>query len=67
MAYRITGTGLVPIDEQRETLGEAAYAASRMADNGVRDVRVFDEAGRELGAEELARGRIPGRWYRDDA
>jgi hypothetical protein len=65
MTYRITGTGTVPIDDRKATLGEAAYAASKMTDFGVTDVRVFDEAGRQVTEEELQAARIPGRKYYD--
>jgi hypothetical protein len=51
--YRITGTGTVPLVDHKDTLGEAANTASHMADNGVVSVQVFDEAGREIAAEEL--------------
>lgn len=53
MGYRITGVGVEPLDYREETLARAAYLASKMADNGVRDVRVFDQEGRELTDSEL--------------
>jgi len=64
MPYRITGMGLVPIDDAKATLDEAAYTAGKMADNGVKDVRVFDPAGRELSKAELQGWSLPG-WTHD--
>jgi hypothetical protein len=53
MPYRVTGIGLEPLEYEKATLAEAAYLASKMADNGVAHVRVFDEHGREITPDEL--------------
>ena len=48
MSYRVTGMGEGPIEASKPTLEAAARTASRMADQGVRNVRLFDEEGREV-------------------
>ncbi|HYD38248.1 MAG TPA: hypothetical protein VEA60_11575 [Allosphingosinicella sp.] len=48
MTYRITGMGLEVVESFKPTLAEAARTASKMIDQGVADVRVFDAAGREV-------------------
>jgi len=49
----VTGIGLIPLEYHEDTLARAAYLASKMQDQGVRDVHVFDENGRELTPDEL--------------
>lgn len=62
MPYRITGTGLEAVETFQPTLTEAARTASKMIDQGVVDVRVFDEAGREVSEAEWERAWWDSRW-----
>jgi len=48
VGYIIRGVGLGPIEERRQELADAAYIAFKMADNGVQNVHIFDEAGQEM-------------------
>ena len=42
-----TGVGDAPLSYPKDTLGEAGYLASKMADNGVKLVRILDGNGKE--------------------
>jgi hypothetical protein len=64
MSYRVTGVGLEPVEYLQETLASAAHLARRMADNGVRDIHVFDADGRELTEDELRNAPLPPGWVR---
>lgn len=64
MNYRVTGIGLEPLEYREETLARAAYLASKMADNGVRDVRVFDKDGRQISDKELSEAPVLPGWQR---
>ena len=48
MSYRVKGVGVDPLEYREQTLALAAYLARKMADNVVRDVRVFGPDGRQL-------------------
>lgn len=54
MSYTVTGFGVgrVKLKYEKETLSEAGYLASKMADNGVADVHIADASGREVSLEE---------------
>jgi hypothetical protein len=56
--------GLVPLEYHEDTLAMAAYLASKMTDQGVRDVHVFDEDGCELSEDELREAPPPPGWVR---
>ena len=47
------GVGVDPLEYREQTLALAAYLARKMADNVVRDVRVFGPDGRQLNDVEL--------------
>jgi hypothetical protein len=53
VTYIITGRGLedVPLYYEKETLAKAGYLASKMFDNGVRDVCIRDPHGDEVSFE----------------
>jgi len=55
VTYRITGRGLEAVESRKPTLEEAAGTASKMRDQGVTDVKVFDPEGREVQKAELDR------------
>ena len=55
MPYRITGMGLETVESFQPTLADAARTASKMNDQGVTGVRVFDDAGREVPEAEWKR------------
>lgn len=52
MGYRITGMGDGAVEAHKPTLTQAARTASKMIDQGVLDVRLFDADGIEVPAEE---------------
>jgi hypothetical protein len=63
MAYRITGIDPSgPVTFFRDELEDAAYWASKMFDQGVRDVHLFDEAGNEI---DVAGALFPKGFERD--
>ena len=53
VVYRITGIGLEAVEISKPTLAEAARTASKMIDQGVADVKVFDAAGLEVTKADL--------------
>jgi hypothetical protein len=53
MTYIVTGVGLQPVSSSASNLEVAARTAHKMSDQGVEEVRVFDEAGKEVPREEL--------------
>ena len=55
MTYRVTGGGMIPRSSEFATLAQAADLARRMADEGIENVFVFDQLGRKLSSEKLAR------------
>jgi len=60
MTYRVTGTGPEgPLEYAKEELAEAAYLARKMTDNGVEDVRVFDDNGRDVNITDAP---LPAGW-----
>jgi hypothetical protein len=48
MRYKVTGVGLEPVVRVHSNLERAAQTASKMQDQGLRDVRVFDPSGVEV-------------------
>lgn len=48
MSYKVTGLGIQPLRSVYPDLERAAKTASKMEDQGVEDVRVFDPAGAEV-------------------
>ena len=55
MSYRVLGQGLAAIDQAEPDLGRAAYTASKMSDNGVKNVRVIDSDGQQIPRRDLVR------------
>ena len=55
MSYRVLGQGLVAIDQAEPDLSRAAYTASKMSDNGVKNVRVLDSDGQQIPRCDLVR------------
>jgi hypothetical protein len=49
MPYRVTGRGDAPVEEAAATRAAALAAAARLRAEGVGDLRVYDEGGREVG------------------
>ncbi len=63
MSYRVTGRGPYgPLEESKEELWDAAYLASKMIDNGVQDVHVFDADGHEV---DRSKAPLPPGWKRN--
>jgi hypothetical protein len=52
MSYRVTGVGTEPVSSTYPNLERAARTASKMEDQGVGDVRVFDPSGAEVPRSE---------------
>lgn len=46
------GVGGAKLSYQKETLGNAGYTASKMTDNGVESVRIFDDKGKEYSLDD---------------
>lgn len=46
------GVGGSKLSYPKETLGDAGYTASKMADNGVESVRILDDNGNEYSLDE---------------
>lgn len=46
------GVGGAKLSYQKETLGSAGYTASKMADNGVEAVQIFDDKGKEYSLDD---------------
>lgn len=55
MAYRVTGTGMIPRGSDLPTLAQAAALARRMAQEGIENVFVFDALGRKVSDDKLTR------------
>lgn len=59
------GVGDAPLSYPKDTLGEAGHLASKMADNGVRSVRIVDNNGKEYSlndGDEAFRLSKPDGW-----
>ena len=52
MSYTVTGMGVVPLSSMKPDLQTAARTASKMIDQGVMDVRVYDSNGTEVIPED---------------
>lgn len=54
MKFVVIGIGVdgAKLSYQKETLGNAGYTASKMADNGVESVRIFDDKGKEYSLDD---------------
>ena len=52
--FVVVGLGIdgVKLSYPKGTLGDAGYIASKMADNGVKSVRILDESGKEYSLED---------------
>jgi len=52
--FVVIGVGVdgAKLSYQKETLGNAGYTASKMADNGVDSVRIFDNNGKEYSLDD---------------
>jgi hypothetical protein len=60
MGYRVLGSGLHgPLEYAKEDLADAAHTARKMVDNGVDDVRVLDDDGREV---DISNASLPPGW-----
>ena len=69
MPYKVTGQGLngIELAYDKATLSEAGYLASKMADNGVSNVRIHDELGAPVtlaNALKALHASSPKRWRR---
>ena len=67
MKHTITGTGAEgeKLFYEKDSLAEAGYLASKMADNGVADAQILDEDGAEVSLEkawEAFRQSAPPGW-----
>ena len=62
------GVGGAKLSHQKETLGNAGYTASKMTDNGVESVRIFDDKGKEYslddGREAFRLSKLEDRTFR---
>ena len=62
MPYCVKGVGPDgPLSYSKEELWEAAYTAEKMADQGVREVQVFDDQGRVV---DISNAPLPPGWRR---
>ena len=52
MSYKVTGSDIGPVCSFYTVLESAARTASKMEEEGVRDVKVFDPSGAEVLREE---------------
>jgi hypothetical protein len=60
MPYRVTGIGLTgPLTYLTVELWDAAYTAAKMSDQGVEDVHVYDDEGREV---DMTDAPLPPGW-----
>jgi hypothetical protein len=46
------GVGGAKLSYLRETLGDAGYTAAKMADNGVKSVRILDDNGKQYSLDK---------------
>jgi dihydrodipicolinate synthase/N-acetylneuraminate lyase len=61
-SYSITGIGTEPVSASAANLEEAARTASKMEDQGIKNVRVFDPSGAEVPQAEWE-----AAWWQWDA
>lgn len=50
--FTVTGQGRIPLSYEEATLEAAIYLATKMASNGVTDVRLLDPDGKEVPRSE---------------
>jgi hypothetical protein len=64
----VTAIGVEPLEYQKDNLADAAHLAHKMSDQGVQNVQVHDDSGRELSQAELDNAPLPAGWEkRNDA